>query len=282
VAGGSRSPGTDREPPSITARAPARPRAEPVTWDRYLESFHAGRPGITEAVLRRSLHAGGGVVTDPYRWLAEAVPARGRVLDLGCGSGPLRPEVAGREYAGLDTSDAELAAARAAEAGPLLRASAAAIPLRGASVNVVACSMSLMVFSPLPQVLAEIARVLPPGGMLVAIVPAGGPLRSRDIPVAVGLLAALGRSPGYPAGSELRRLPAHLAQAGLRLVSDERRRFGYRLGGRAGAAEFLSSLYLPGLPAARFRLAGAYLRLLARVGAELPVPLRRIIAVRPA
>jgi hypothetical protein len=64
-----------------------------VTWDRYLESFHAGRPGITEAVLRRSLHAGGGVVTDPYRWLAEAVPARGRVLDLGSrAAGSARPQ----------------------------------------------------------------------------------------------------------------------------------------------------------------------------------------------
>lgn len=97
-----------------------------------------------------------------------------------------------------------------------------------------------------------------------------------------GCWRRLAASPGYPAGSELRRLPALLAQAGLLLVRDERRRFGCRLGGRAGAAEFLSSLYLPGLPAARSRLAGAYLRLLARLGAELPVPLRRIIAVKPA
>jgi SAM-dependent methyltransferase len=253
-----------------------------VTWDRYLEGFHASRPGITEAVLRRSLDSGGGAVTDPYGWLAEPVPPRGRVLDLGCGSAPLRAELAGRGYIGLDTSAAELAAARAAGAGLLLRASAAAIPLRGASVDVVACSMSLMVFSPLPQVLAEIARILRPGGLLVATVPAGGPLRGRDLVTAAGLLAALGRSPGYPAGSELRRLPAHLAQAGLRLIRDERRRFGYRLHDRAGAAGFLFSLYLPGLPAARWPIAGAYLRSLARLGAELPVPLRRIVAVRPA
>ena len=184
-----------------------------MTWDRYLERFHASRPGITEAVLRRSLHTGGGAVIDPYRWLAEAVPARGRMLDLGCGSAPLWKELTGRDYLGLDPSDAELAAARAAGAGPLLRASAAAIPLRGGSLDVVACSMSLMVFSPLPQALADVARVLRPGGRLVATAPAGGPLRGRDILVVAGLLAALGRTPGYPAGRELGRLPAHLAQA---------------------------------------------------------------------
>jgi SAM-dependent methyltransferase len=161
-----------------------------VTWDRYLERFHASRPGITEAVLRRSLQVGGGAVTDPYGWLAEAVPARGRVLDVGCGSAPLWKELTGRDYVGLDRSDAELAAARVAGAGPLLRASATAIPLRDASVDVVACSMSLMVFSPLLRV-------------------------------------------------------------------------------------------LPGLPEGRRRLAGAYLRLLARFGTELPVPLRRIVAVKP-
>jgi hypothetical protein len=81
---------------------------------------------------------------------------------------------------------------------------------------------------------------------------------------------------------EMRRLAAHLAQAGLRLVQDERHRFGYRLDGHSSAAEFLSSLYFPGLPAARYRLAGTYLRLLAGLGAEMPVPLRRIVAERPA
>jgi SAM-dependent methyltransferase len=251
-----------------------------VTWDRYLESFHAGRGSP-----RRSCSAAGtpaGAVTDPYAWLAEAVPPRGRVVDLGCGSAPLQVVLAGRDYVGLDTSEAELTAARAAGAGPLLRASAAAVPLRSASVDVVACSMSLMVFGPLPRVLMEIARVLRPGGLLVAAVPAGGPLRGRDLLVAAGLLAALGRSPGYPAGREMRRLAAHLAQAGLRLVHDERRCFGYRLDGHSSAAEFLSSLYLPGLPAARYRLTGTYLRLLAGPGAQMPVPLRRIVAERPA
>src|SRR5690349_5378934 len=138
-----------------------------MTWDEYVEGFHAARPGITESVLRRARDAG----TGPYDWLAEVVPPRGRVLDLGCGSAPLFPMLAGRSWIGLDTSGAELAAARAAGAGPLLRARASAIPLRDASVDVVVCSMSLMVTTPVAQVVAEIARVLRPGGLLAATIP---------------------------------------------------------------------------------------------------------------
>ena len=83
----------------------------------------------------------------------------------------------GRSWIGLDTSAAELAAARAAGAGPLLPARALAIPLRDASVDVVVCSMSLMLTTPVAQVVAEIARVQRPGGLLAATIPAAGPLR---------------------------------------------------------------------------------------------------------
>ncbi|MGH3189131.1 MAG: class I SAM-dependent methyltransferase [Streptosporangiaceae bacterium] len=247
-----------------------------MAWDAYLNSFHAERPGITEAILRRSRHAGPDDAGDPYRWLADAVPGPGPVLDLGCGSGPLFRELPGRQYAGLDASGAELAAARRAGARPLLRARAPAIPLRDASVDAVACSMSLMVITPLPQVLAEISRVLRPGGVLAATVPAGGPLRAGDRIISAGLVAALGRVPGYPAAPAPHRLPG----AGLRVIADERRRFGYRMHGRADADRLLASLYLPGLSPRRYQLARAWLRLLAVFRLEFPVPLRRIIAER--
>lgn len=246
-----------------------------MSWDAYLQSFHARRPGITEAILRQALDG----AADPYAWLAEAVPSQGRVLDLGCGSAPLARALTGRCYLGLDVSAAELSAARAAGAWPLLRARGSAIPLRGAAVDAVTCSMSLMIITPLPRVLAEITRVVRPGGVLVATVPATGPLRPRDRMVAAGLVAALGRAPGYPAGPDLPRLPALLTQAGLRIRADEQRRFGYRLRGPEDASRFLASLYLPGLPARRCRLAGAYLRLLARARMEVPVPLRRVVAI---
>jgi hypothetical protein len=47
----------------------------------------------------------------------------------------------------------------------------------------------------------------------------------------------------------------------------------------ADAELFLSSLYLPGIAPARYRRAGAYVRVLARFGVELPVPIRRFVAV---
>ena len=248
-----------------------------MTWDGYLDNFHTSRPGITEAVLRRARDGG----TGPYAWLAAAVPGTGRVLDLGCGSGPLARELAGRPWIGLDGSAAELAAAGEAGARPLLRASASAIPLRDASVDTVACSMSLMVMTPLPRVLDEVTRVLRPGGLLVAMIPATGPLRWRDRLIVTGLLAALGQAPAYPAGSATARIPALVGRHGLRLAADDRRRFGYPMSGPADADRFLDSLYLPGLPAARHRRGRAYLRLLAGRGLQMPVPLRRIIAERP-
>jgi len=247
-----------------------------MSWDGYLEGFHAARPGITESVLRRA-RAGG---TDPYAWLAEVVPQRGRVLDLGCGSAPLSRMLPGRSWIGLDTSAAELAAARRAGARPLLRARASAIPLRDASVDVVTCSMSLMVTTPLPQVIAEITRVLRPGGLLAATIPAAGPLLPPDRAAVAGLIAVLGRAPAYPAGRSVPRIPALLACHGLRITADSRHRFGYRLRGPADAERFLSSLYLPRTSAARCRLTRGYLRFLALLRYEMPVPLRRITAER--
>jgi SAM-dependent methyltransferase len=245
-----------------------------MTWDAYLDCFHAGRPGITEAILDRARDEG----SSPYAWLAAAIPSHGLVLDLGCGSAPLARLLTGHPYIGLDLSAAELSAARGAGAHALLRARAAAIPLRDASVDVVACSMSLMVTTPLPRVISEITRVLRPGGLLAATLPAAGPLYPRDRVAVAGLLAALGRAPGYPAGRDLPGIPALLARHGLRVLADDRRRFGYRMRGRADADQFLASLYLPGLPAVRYRLARDWLRLLAVLRLQLPVPLRRIVA----
>jgi SAM-dependent methyltransferase len=251
-----------------------------MTWpDDYLAEFHRYRPGVTEAVLTRTAHRDGR--TTPYRWLLDVVPPRGRVLDLACGSAPLWPALRGRPYVGADTSPAELALARDRGAGPLLLADAAALPLATGSVDTVVCAMALQITTPLPGVLAETGRVLPPGGRLVALVPDRGPLRGADPLWLAGLLTALGRAIGYPNDAALRRpLPRLLGTAGLRLADDRRCRFVYRLDEPADADLFLSSLYLPDLPARRLRAARRWLRAAARVHTGLPVPLRRITAVR--
>lgn len=247
-------------------------------WGRYVEEFHDRHAGITERVLRHSTDHDG----DPYDWLLAAVPAAGRVLDLACGSAPLWPRLGDRRYIGVDVSSAELAGARRAGAGPLVRATASALPLAAGSVDAVVCSMGLMVLTPLAEVLAEIGRVLTPGGVLVAMVPDRWPLRLADFAVVGGLLATLGGGLGYPGDPELRRLPGLLARAGLRLDGDERRRYVYRLLTRADADRLASSLYLPRLPSSRRRRARNYLRALALLHAEAPLPIRRITAHRPA
>lgn len=242
-------------------------------WTGYLSAFHTRRAGITEPVLGRATDAG----VNPYGWLLEVMPPQGWVLDLACGSAPLWPSLAGRNYLGVDVSAAELDLAARRGAGPLVRASGTALPVESGSFGVVVCSMALMLLTPLATALAEIGRVLAPGGRLVATLPDTRPLRATDLPVVAGLLAALGERLRYPNDTDLHRLSALLADVGLRLVGDERRRFGYRLGRPADADRFLASLYLPGLPSARRRAAAAWLRSLARVQATMPVPIRRLV-----
>lgn len=248
-----------------------------MTWDAYLSQFHQQRAGITERVLGRCRDRRG---TTPYDWLAELVDHQaGPVLDLACGSAPLWPALAGRRYLGVDRSAAELSVAAARGAGPLVRADAAALPIADGSVRLVVCAMGLMLLAPLPRALAEILRGLPAGGTLVAIVPASRPLTGRDALVAGGLVAAAGRRLSYPNDPALADPAGLFATAGLRLVEDRSRRFGYRLAGPADADALLDSLYLPRLPRHRRRAARAYLRGLARVRATVPVPIRRLVAV---
>lgn len=201
--------------------------------------------GATETVLRRCVDRRG---VNPYEWLAELAGEAAPVLDLACGSAPMWPALAGRRYLGLDRSDAELSGAAARGAGPLVRADAAALPVADGAVRLVVCPMALMLLRPLPQVLAETARVLAPGGRLAAIVPADRPLSVRGAAVAAGLVAALGRRLSYPNDAALADLSGRFAAAGLRLAADQLQRFAYRLTSRGDADALLDSLYLPDLP----------------------------------
>lgn len=140
-------------------------------WAEYLPRFHAEHPGITERILGRC-HAG---EVDPYQWCARSLAGRsGPVLDVACGSGPLADRLDG--WIGADTSEAELGEAGDRRRGPVLRAAATRLPIHTGSLDTAACSMAMQIIHPVADALAELARVLRPGGRAVLLLPASRPL----------------------------------------------------------------------------------------------------------
>jgi demethylmenaquinone methyltransferase/2-methoxy-6-polyprenyl-1,4-benzoquinol methylase len=88
------------------------------------------------------------------------------VLDLACGTGDLCRQLqrAGLRPVGMDLSHGMLAAARTT--APLVQADALALPVPGASVDGVTCGFALRNLAALGPFLAELARVLRPGGRI--------------------------------------------------------------------------------------------------------------------
>lgn len=102
-------------------------------------------------------------------WLAQG--ARGRTLDVGCGTGrdlPLLPP--GTRAFGIDPTLASLKKARTRAPGALLVcASAEALPFREGSFDTVLCGLVLCSVPSPGQALAEVKRVLAPGGQMRAM-----------------------------------------------------------------------------------------------------------------
>jgi len=135
-----------------------------VDREAWLRRFHDRRPGITSRAFAR----GGS-----YARLAARVPA-GRVLDLACGDGALA-RLLGPRCVGLDVSRGELGA----WGGRGVQGRAQELPFAAASFDAVACHLAFMLFDDLERVVGELARVLRPGGSMLAVL-GGGPTAEGD------------------------------------------------------------------------------------------------------
>jgi ubiquinone/menaquinone biosynthesis C-methylase UbiE len=123
---------------------------------------------------------------------AAGVQPGDRVLDVGCGTGVAARAAVGRvghagSVVGVDPNPGMLAVARRSTDAVTWRDGAAErLPLADGSVDRVLCQFALMFFADRPAAVAEMARVLAPGGR-----------------AAVATWSAVGESPGYAAMVDL-------------------------------------------------------------------------------
>lgn len=154
--------------------------------EQFLTDTHDRHPGVTSGAMScLPVRLAGVEYASTYALLAGAVP-RGpaplAVLDLACGDGALLSLLAARDQPGLalhglDFSAGELAAAarRLAGRARLVRSRAQRLPYADASFDLVLSHMALMLMEDAGQVLAEMRRVLRPGGVVAALVAAPAP-----------------------------------------------------------------------------------------------------------
>ncbi|MBV9278955.1 MAG: class I SAM-dependent methyltransferase [Chloroflexi bacterium] len=101
--------------------------------------------------------------------LLSSRPA-GRALDAACGTGRYARWLAerGHEVVGIDASEEMLALARDKVPGArFLRGELDALDLRDASMDLVVCALALTHLPALDRAIAELGRVLAPGGRLI-------------------------------------------------------------------------------------------------------------------
>jgi SAM-dependent methyltransferase len=124
-----------------------------------------------ERLARRRVHVTGWIRgTEPWvEALAAVAEARPhRVLDAGCGDGVFARAVAAPEVIGVDTAPAMVDRARSRGVDARL-ADIQYLPFRAGEFDVVVCNWTLYHLQDLDRGLAELARVLRPGGRFVGI-----------------------------------------------------------------------------------------------------------------
>lgn len=235
-------------------------------------------PGSIEAVLSRAR----GGDHSPYEWLARSVSGSAAlVLDLACGAGAMIDRLArpGRTVIGLDLSPGELGEARARGRGPLVRGDAFYLPFADGSLDAVVSALGLAVVANRPRLLAEVARVLRPGGVFAALTPSLRPVSVEELRLVGRLANQLRFPPHLPGVTEFKAKPA-LAAAGLTKAEDKRARYYYEVRTQEDARILLAGLRGTVDDA---RAAGAVETLVSWAGGEalrVPMPMRRIIAIK--
>ena len=127
--------------------------------EAFLRRFHAAHPGITSSALAGS---------PSYDRLIAAVPPGARVLDLGCGDAHLVRRLGPRAI-GLD-----LAPSPGPHGAAIVCGRAQAMPFRDAAFDACVCHLAFMLLDELERVVAELRRVVAPGGRFAAVL-GGGP-----------------------------------------------------------------------------------------------------------
>jgi SAM-dependent methyltransferase len=198
--------------------------------EAFFRAFHAANAGAMSKALAR----GGS-----YERLAALVRGHVRVLDLACGDGALLKCI-GSYAIGIDVSLAELQLAR----NRVAQARAQDLPLADASIDACTCHLGFMLFDELDRVIAELARVIAPGGEFLAVL-GGGPVADDSEPDAFHEFVTL--LPPTPRLGDSRAR----SEAGWRALFDESQwsvspfeRWELELGGTFDDAwEFLGASY---------------------------------------
>ena len=144
---------------------------------------------------------------------------RKRVLEVGCGHGIVTQELArrcGGEVVALDRDTRPFAVGQVTRPVSLVEGDAAALPFAHATCDLVFSQNVLLWVPDLQAAVAEAARVLTPGGWLVAIEPDyGGMVEHPDLGLRAVWLESLTAAGADPCVG--RKLPGAFETAGLRV-----------------------------------------------------------------
>lgn len=250
-------------------------------WPAYLAKFHRERAGAIEEVLQRMQDQR----QSPYDWIAEAVPHRvSLVADLASGSGGVARalERTGRTVVCVDASRSELSTAqRRRPDGVFVQGDALRLPLQTGSVEAAVSNVGFSVVRPRRVFAHETARILEPGGIVVATVPEFRITAPSDWLSTSVMFCALRTRPQFPARRTPASLRAALQRAGFQLTDESLRRFTYTIHDHEDAERLISALYLPDVPLTRMGAAvDALTHAVRRRPLQFPIAMRRFVGVK--